>query len=76
VPIYDGRATKDRAGFSFSELDFEKLSNWPLWGGEDELPPDSFVAVGYTWGFYDSRTGYEPSVSSNLLFIILLALPN
>ena len=64
---------RDRAGFTFSNLDFEKLSNWPLWNGKDELPIDSVVAVGYTWMVYE-HSGYSLSLTSNLLFVILLAL--
>lgn len=71
--MYDGRATKGRKGFSFSHADFRNLSSWPLYGGgQKEVPLDAVVSVGYTLGTY--RGGAGPVLSSNLIFVVLLAL--
>ena len=72
MPIYDGRATTTQKAFSFTSTDFEMLANWPQWKSERELPVDSIVAIGYTWTTY--TTGSYLNLSSNLLFVILLAL--
>ncbi|KAM6491252.1 hypothetical protein JOM56_013491 [Amanita muscaria] len=75
VPIFDGRGTAGHAPFLFSDADFEKLPSWPRWKGEGKLPDDSLVVVGYTWTTYLSMSGAQSmSFSSNLLFVILLAL--
>lgn len=73
VPVYDGRAVKERDGFSFTDADFENLSSWPLYkGGPTEVPLDAVVSVGYTLGTYRGNAGHV--LSSNLIFVILLAL--
>ncbi|KAM6502797.1 hypothetical protein JOM56_002774 [Amanita muscaria] len=75
IPIFDGRRTATHPAFSFSDADFDKLSSWPRWKAEGELPDDSLVVVGYTWTTYLSMNGSQSmSFSSNLLFVILLAL--
>jgi hypothetical protein len=73
VPVYDGRATKGRKGFTFSDADFKSLSTWPIYGGgPTEVPVDAVVSVGYTLGTYCGSAG--PVLSSNLIFVILLNL--
>jgi hypothetical protein len=73
VPVYDGRARKGRRGFSFSDADFSNLSKWPLYkGGATEVPDEAVVSVGYTLGTYRGSSG--PVLSSNVMFVILLAI--
>lgn len=74
VPIFDGRRTPKHPPFMFTDDDFKNLPKWPLWKGTDELPPDSLVVVGYTWTTYTGYSSTSPSLSSNLLFVILLGL--
>jgi hypothetical protein len=73
VPVYDGRATKGQKGFTFSDANFKNLSSWPIYGGgSTEVPVDALVSVGYTLGTYRGSAG--PVLSSNLIFVVLLAL--
>jgi len=73
VPVYDGRATKGRKGFTFSDADFKNIASWPIYGGgPKEVPLDAVVSIGYTLGTYRGSAG--PVLSSNLIFVILLAL--
>jgi hypothetical protein len=75
VPVYDGRATNDRLAFSFSDADFRRLSSWPLYkDGQEELPLESVVSVGYTLSTYLAPTGRV--LSSNIQFVIMLAIPD
>ena len=75
VPVYDGRATNNRAAFSFSDADFRRLSSWPQYkDGQEELPLESVVSVGYTLGTYLTPTGHV--LSSNIQFVIVLATPH
>lgn len=73
VPIFDGRGTTTHPPFTFSDADFEKLPSWPKWKSQDELPDDSIIVVGYTWTTY-LNSAQTLTFSSNLLFVILLAL--
>ena len=73
VPIFDGRGSGTKLAFSFLDADFDKLPSWLKWSGKGELPDDSLIVVGYTWTTYISSSQIM-LFSSNLLFIILLAL--
>lgn len=74
VPIYDGRQSAKCPAFMFTSDDFQKLPKWPLWKGKGEIPDDSLVVVGYTWTTYTGYSSSSPSLSSNLLFVILVGL--
>jgi len=78
VPIYDGRSVKGAREFSFSDADFSKLTTWPLYEqGIQDLPYDAIVSVGYTLNtFGEGPRGGPNGLSTNLHFVILLALPN
>jgi hypothetical protein len=78
VPIYDGRPVKGGREFTFSETDFSKLSTWPLYEkGAQDLPYDAIVSVGYTLNtFGEGPRGGPNGLSTNLHFVILLALPD
>ena len=74
--MYDSRARSGKPAFTFSVADFDKLSTWPLYlykKGTCEIPVDSIVSVGYTLGTYKGTTG--PVLSSNIQFVIVLAIP-
>jgi hypothetical protein len=72
VPLYDGHATPDCLAFSFSDADFRRLASWPLYqDGQEELPLNSIVSVGYTLSTYLVPTGGV--LSSNIQFVIVLA---
>ena len=77
VPIYDGRPIKGTREFGFSDNDFSKLHTWPLYEqGLQDLPYDAIVSVGYTLNtFGDGPHGGPNGLSTNLHFVILLALP-
>ena len=75
VPIYDGRV-KSGKPFTFTTQDFRDLTSWPLYkkGGRD-LPEDAVVAVGYTMNTYNSERTGAMVLSTNVQFVILLAVP-
>jgi hypothetical protein len=77
VPIYDGHAVKGAWEFCFSDADFSKLNTWPLYEqGHRDLPFEAFVSVGYTLNtFGEGPRGGPNGLSTNLLFVILIALP-
>ena len=70
------------AGFSFTPHNFDNLHNLPHFVNEDgqlsDFPEhsDAIVALGYTLGTYKSRSGDAQYLSTNLMFAILLLLPN
>lgn len=78
VPIYDGHAVKGAQEFTFSNADFSKLATWPLYEhGLQDLPHDAIVSVGYTLNtFGEGPCGGPNGLSTNLHFVMLLALPN
>jgi hypothetical protein len=78
VPIYDGRSIKEAREFTFSDRDFAKLTTWPLYGrGLHDIPYDAIVSVGYTLNtFGEGPLGGPNGLSTNLHFVILLALPD
>ncbi|KAF8884362.1 hypothetical protein BD779DRAFT_1787287 [Infundibulicybe gibba] len=76
VPIYDGRA-KTSLPFKFTDKDFDRLTSLPLYrNGQEDLPVDAVVAVGYTLNTYDRRYngGSTEQLSSNVHFVILLGI--
>lgn len=77
VPIYDGRSVKGAREFTFSDADFAKLSTWPLYErGLQDVPCDAIVSVGYTLNtFGEGPRGGPNGLSTNLHFVVLLALP-
>lgn len=77
VPIYDGRPVKGGREFTFCDADFSNLSTWPLYEqGHKDLPYDAIVSVGYTLNtFGEGPRGGPNGLSTNLHFVILLALP-
>jgi hypothetical protein len=76
VPIYDGRATDNRAAFNFSDADFRRLLSWPLYrDNEEELPLEAVVTVSYTVSKYTSKSG-KINLSSNVLFVVVLSVPS
>ena len=77
VPIYDSRSVKGAREFTFSDVDFSKLSTgtWPLYEqGLQDLLCDAVVSVGYTLNTFGE--GPRGRLSTNLHFVILLALPD
>lgn len=78
VPIYNGRSVKGAREFSFSDADFSKISTWPLYEqGQQDLPYDAVVSVGYTLNtFGEGPRGGPNGLSTNLHFVMLLALPD
>ena len=78
VPIYDGRSVKGAHESTFLDADFEKLTTWPLCEqGLQDLPYDAIVFVGYTLNtFGEGPRGGPNGLSTNLHFVILLALPD
>lgn len=78
VPIYDGRSVKGAREFTFSDDAFSKLATWPLYKrGVHDLPFDAVVSVGYTLNtFGEGPRGGPNGLSTNLHFVILLALPD
>ena len=78
VPIYDGRLVKGASEFTFSDADFSKLATWPLYErGLQDIPYDAVVSVGYTLNtFGEGPRGGPNGLSTNLHFVILLALPD
>lgn len=78
VPIYDGRLVKGACELTFSDADFSKLNTWPLYEqGHQDLPYNSVVSVGYTLNtFGEGPRGGPNGLSTNLHFVILLALPD
>ena len=77
ILAYDGRSVKGAREFSFSDADFSKLSTWPLYEqGLQDLPYDSIASVGYTLNtFGEGPRGSPNGLSTNLHFVVLLALP-
>lgn len=77
VPIYDSRSVKGAREFRFSDADFSKLSTWPLYEqGLQDLPYDSIASVRYTLNtFGEGPRGSPNGLSTNLHFVVLLALP-
>lgn len=74
VPIYDGRRRAGRA-FSFTDKDFQDLSDFPLFkNGSQDLPANAVVAVGYTLSTYVAERSGLTVLSSNIQFAILLGL--
>lgn len=78
VPIYDGRSVKGAREFTFTDDAFSKLATWPLYEkGVQDLPFDAVVSVGYTLNtFGEGPRGGPNGLSTNLHFVILLALPD
>ena len=77
VPIYDGRSVKEAREFTFSDADFAKLTTWPLYErGLQDLPYDAVVSVGYTLNTFGEGPRGPNGLSTNLHFVILLALPD
>ncbi|KAF8800969.1 hypothetical protein BYT27DRAFT_7245428 [Phlegmacium glaucopus] len=77
VPIYDGRSVEGAREFTFSDTDFAKLSSWPLYErGLQDVPYDAVVSVGYTLNTFGEGPRGPNGLSTNLHFVILLALPN
>ena len=79
VPIYGGRLVKGACELTFSDADFSKLNTWPLYEqGHQDLPYNSVVSVGYTLNTFGEgpRGGPNGRLSTNLHFVILLALPD
>ena len=78
VPVYDGRSVKGAREFNFSDEAFLKLATWPLYEkGARDLPFDAVVSVGYTLNtFGEGSRGGPIGLSTNLHFVILLALPD
>jgi hypothetical protein len=78
VPIYDGRSVKGAREFTFSDADFAKLTTWSLYErGLQDVPYDAIVSVGYTLNtFGDGPRGGPNGLSTNLHFVVLLALPD
>lgn len=78
VPIYDGRSVKGAREFNFSDEAFSKLATWPLYKkGVEDLPFDAVVSVGYTLNtFGEGPRGGPNGLSTNLHFVILIALPD
>jgi len=73
IPIYNGR-TKGGKPFTFTEDNFRELSSWPLYcDGAEDVPTDGILAVGYTLNTYAGKN--STVLSSNVQFVILLALP-
>jgi hypothetical protein len=71
VPIYDGRKHTNTM-FSFEEKAFRSMSDLPLYrDGKRDLSDKAVVAVGYTVGTWEGRSG-DKNLSTNLQFVILL----
>lgn len=77
VPIYDGHSVKGAKMFMFSDADFVKLTSWLLYEWDlQDLPYNAVVSVGYTLNTFGGEGSCGPnSLSTNLYFIILVALP-
>lgn len=77
VPIYDGCNIDGTKQFTYSDADFSQLTKWPLYErGLQDLPCDSLVSVGYTVNTFGGDGSRCPtSLSTNVHFVILLALP-
>jgi hypothetical protein len=77
APIYDGRGGNGSPAFDFSADNFTRLESLPMYvneaGERDDVPVGAVVAVGYSIGTYIGSKGR--SLSPNLLFLIVLALP-
>lgn len=82
VPIYDGRASNIDAPFQCTPRQLYEvgIGSYPLYqGGNVDLPPGSTVAVGYTAHTYPNKAhfrGVAKTLSLNLAFVILIALPD
>jgi hypothetical protein len=77
VPIYDGRQVEGAREFTFTDADFARLSTWPLYeGGVQDVPCDAVVTVGYTINTFGEGSRGPIGLSTNLHFVVLLALPN
>ena len=81
VPLFDGHSPDGKAAsFSFTLTDFNNLRCLPHFVGEDgaldDLPKEAIVAVGYTLRTYKARSGNAHYLSTNLMFAILLSIPN
>jgi hypothetical protein len=77
VPIYDGHGIDGAKEFTYSGADFSKINSWPLYERSLwDLPCDSLVTVGYMVNtFGEDATWGATSLSTNIHFVILLALP-
>lgn len=77
VPIYDGRNVDGGKQFTYTDADFSQLTKWPIYEcGLQDLPCDSLVSVGYTVNTFGGDGSRGPtSLSTNIHFVILLALP-
>ena len=76
MPVYDGRATKDRPAFVFSDNDFRCLLTWPLYkNGGVEIPVNAVISVGCTVSTYRGKSGLNLNLSTNVQFVIVLAVP-
>lgn len=64
--------------FTFSDADFAGLTTWPLYErGLQDLLYDAIVSVGYTLNtFGEGPRGGPVGLSTNLHFVMLLALPD
>lgn len=75
VPIYDGRPSGSRSGFSFSDKEFHALTALPLYKkGMRDLPENAVVAVGYSLNTYKLGSMHSPHLSTNVQFVILLGV--
>ena len=69
-------ASKTGKPFTFTDDDFRSLASWPLYKkGNRDLPSDAVVAVGYTLNTYTYERTKGMVLSSNVQFVILLAVP-
>jgi hypothetical protein len=61
----------------FTDADFARLSTWPLYDrGHQDLPCDAIVSVGYTLNTFGEGSRGPNALSTNLHFVILLAIPD
>ena len=76
APIYDGRGRDGVPAFDFSPEHFARMESLPIFvdkSGDRDVPAGAVVAVGYSIGTYNGSRGR--SLSPNLIFLIVLAVP-
>ncbi|KAJ3831451.1 hypothetical protein F5878DRAFT_667539 [Lentinula raphanica] len=85
VPIFDGRGVDGLPRFSGQPWELSRIGqrSYPTYNsgntGNNDLPPNAVVTVGYTAHLYEPRTpvqGLSQCLSYNLQFVVLLALPS
>ncbi|KAJ3832402.1 hypothetical protein F5878DRAFT_666608, partial [Lentinula raphanica] len=84
LPIFDGRGVDGLPRFTAQPWELSRIGqrSYPLYNsgntGNNDLPPNAVVTVGYTAHLYEPRTpvqGLSHCLSYNLQFLVLLALP-